>query len=579
MKRIKVRIVSVLFTVILLVSGCMPSIYIQGVDYSDYPDRKVPVYDDAVVYSFDGDKNVCEIEYGTNGKIDDISEFYREEFEDEDYTILNISDEKDDEFHAEGYIDDIYFEIKAEEASGEPEDYFESTVTVKIEEYTSEEIEQSETEEKNPEPAEVTPEPEGNGANSVEKDIKLLGEAKIADFDWDSISDDIIAAYDEGMAYYEEGKYRRAAEDFTLCAEAGHPTAQGMLGDCYYYGEGVERNLDTAIYWYTEGALQGDELSQYSLGYMYLYGEGVKKDVEGGIYLTESAANQGYLAAQDFLGWCYEYGQYVDWDLEQAAYWYGLVADQDNVRAIIWMGEYYFFEMNEGDTDYQKAVEYFERAIELEENLDAYYYIALSYYLGIYYEQDYQQAIDYLQYGVDAEDSRSQYLMGELYYFGNGVERDYEQAAYYYELAAEQGLPIAMNNFGDLYETGLGVEQDYDLAFYWYSRAVVYGDGVAQYNMGHFYYEGWSVERDYDMAAYYYKLSAEQGTDVGQWGLGICYENGHGVALDLPLAKYWYQLAADQGLDEAIEALKGLEDVEAATEPEADDSQEGMDLA
>ena len=81
-----------------------------------------------------------------------------------------------------------------------------------------------------------------------------------------------------------------------------------------------------------------------------------------------------------------------------------------------------------------------------------------------------------LQYGVDAEDSRSQYLMGELYYFGNGVERDYEQAAYYYELAAEQGLPIAMNNFGDLYETGLGVEQDYDLAFYWYSRAVVYGD-------------------------------------------------------------------------------------------------------
>ena len=32
-------------------------------------------------------------------------------------------------------------------------------------------------------------------------------------------------------------------------------------------------------------------------------------------------------------------------------------------------------------------------------------------------------------------------------------------------------------------------------------------------------------------------------------------------------------------LYEAIEALKGLEDVEAATEPEADDSQEGMDLA
>ena len=303
MKRIKVKIIPLFIVTILIVSGCMPSVYTRGVDYSDYPDRKLPIYEDAVVYDFDGDDKECEIEYGTDVEIKDIEEFYKEEFEDDDYTILDISEDDEDEFFAEGYIDDIYFVIEAKEASGEPKDYFATIVKIKTEEYDPDEIK---TEENNStEIVEDRLEPEERDKNLEGEDIKLYGESKIADFDWDSISDDIIAAFDRGMEYYDEGKYKRAVEEFKLCAEGGHPTAQGMLGDCYYYGAGVEPDRDKAIYWYERGALQGDELSQYSLGYIYCYGKGLDRDAEKGIYLIESAGNQGYLYAQDFLGWCY----------------------------------------------------------------------------------------------------------------------------------------------------------------------------------------------------------------------------------------------------------------------------------
>ena len=570
MKRIKNAFwVAVIYMMVMMFSSCAPSIYTRGVEHDDFPKKDIPIYDGAVVFSFEGDKDECEIEYGSEDEVKDIMEFYQEELGGDDYIIVRESDSYDDEYYVEGYIDDRYFEIEVEEAPRKYEEYFVSVVSISVEPIEGEkgvgngEVDENAAEEKKEKNGTAFKDPDGY-------DVYEMDQKRIKDFDWESISEDIKTRFQDGMDYYDEGKYKRAFAAFSECAEEGHPTAQGMLGDCYYYGEGTDEDIDKAVYWYKRGAWLGDEMSQYSLGFAYLYGESVEADEDAGIFLVQCSANQGYMYAQTYLGWCYEYGQFYDYDMEKAAFWYAKAADQGDLDSILWLGKYNLYYEEGNDIYYKKAVEYFEKAIELE-SIEAYYYMAICYYNGYYYEQDYEKTIEYLQPALEAEDSWAQSLMGWMYYEGEGVEQDYEQTAYYYELSAKQGNPVAMNNYGDLYETGLGVEQDYDEAFYWYRRAVAFGDGVALYNVGHFYYEGWSVERDYDTAVYYYKMSAEQEEACGQCGLAICYENGHGVEQDLSQAKYWYQLAADQGYEEAMEALERLSDVEADTQPIDDD--------
>lgn len=48
-------------------------------------------------------------------------------------------------------------------------------------------------------------------------------------------------------------------------AEQGDVDAQFYLGECYYYGRGVEKSLTEAKKWYQEAAAQGYEQAQQML--------------------------------------------------------------------------------------------------------------------------------------------------------------------------------------------------------------------------------------------------------------------------------------------------------------------------
>ena len=127
---------NIIFLCIVMIAaslaGCSP--YKTGVEYPDFPDCDVELYDDAIVFEYDGDDEENEITYGITDDVEDVMEFYQELFEDEDYVILDEEADDDDEYKVEGYIDDIYFEIEAEEADGDAEKYFDTTVNIKTEE-------------------------------------------------------------------------------------------------------------------------------------------------------------------------------------------------------------------------------------------------------------------------------------------------------------------------------------------------------------------------------------------------------------------------------------------------------------
>jgi TPR repeat protein len=97
-------------------------------------------------------------------------------------------------------------------------------------------------------------------------------------------------ALEEGVAAHQRGDYPVALVSFRALAEAGNSAAQFNLGQMYRLGQGIDRDLVEAAYWYHQAAAQGDGQSQYNLGVMYFNAQGVPRNfVFSHMWLTLSA--------------------------------------------------------------------------------------------------------------------------------------------------------------------------------------------------------------------------------------------------------------------------------------------------
>jgi TPR repeat protein len=75
-------------------------------------------------------------------------------------------------------------------------------------------------------------------------------------------------------------------------ANDGNPQAQFELGNVYYQGQLVERELATALKWFELASLQGHAEAQQTLGMMFFRGEGVQaNNVQAYVVLKMAAVN------------------------------------------------------------------------------------------------------------------------------------------------------------------------------------------------------------------------------------------------------------------------------------------------
>ena len=74
--------------------------------------------------------------------------------------------------------------------------------------------------------------------------------------------------FKKGLNAYDRGDYVAALREWTPLAKQGHSEAQHKLGNMYYKGKGVPKNLKTAMDWWKRAAERGNEASQNNLGYM-----------------------------------------------------------------------------------------------------------------------------------------------------------------------------------------------------------------------------------------------------------------------------------------------------------------------
>lgn len=153
----------------------------------------------------------------------------------------------------------------------------------------------------------------------------------------------------------------------------------------------------------------------------------------------------------------------------------------------------------------------------------------------------------------------AQFYVGLIYANGQGVTKDDKQAVKWFAKAAEQGHSEAQTQLGFMYATGRGVEQNYNLAAYWSYKAADQGNVIAQYYLGLMYAKGQGMMQDNSLAVSWFSKAAAQGDARAQYNLGLMYTNGVGVAKDNKQAAVLFREAAKQGLEEAIAALKLLD--------------------
>ena len=161
--------------------------------------------------------------------------------------------------------------------------------------------------------------------------------AKRVKLDNDLEQGDVDAQNNLGLCYKNgdgvEKNLELAFYWFQKSAEQGNADAQYQVGYCYENGEGVEKNLELAFHWFQKSVEQGNADAQNYLGVCYGDGEGVEKNVELAFHWFQKSAEQGHTYAQYNLGVCYEYGKGVEKNLELAFHWYQKSADPSDVDA------------------------------------------------------------------------------------------------------------------------------------------------------------------------------------------------------------------------------------------------------
>ena len=127
-----------------------------------------------------------------------------------------------------------------------------------------------------------------------------------------------------------DGNYTENFEQYKRGAKQGDSKCQWKLGDCYFYGYGIEKNYVEAIKWYEVAAKQGNSEGQWKLGMCYENGRGIGKYYNYAVIWYKKSAEQDNSEGQWRLGLCYEKGHGVKKNYNEAVIWYKKSAKQGN---------------------------------------------------------------------------------------------------------------------------------------------------------------------------------------------------------------------------------------------------------
>ncbi|GBC41295.1 kinase-like domain-containing protein [Rhizophagus irregularis DAOM 181602=DAOM 197198] len=135
------------------------------------------------------------------------------------------------------------------------------------------------------------------------------------------------------------------------------------LGVCYTNGEGTEKNLEKAFYWYQKAAEKDQIDAMLNLANRYYNGEGTEKNLEKAFYWCQKAAEKDQIDAMYYLAVYYRNGEGTIKNLEKAFHWYQKAAEMDHIDAMYSLAVHY--RNGEGiEKNLEKACHWYQKAAE-----------------------------------------------------------------------------------------------------------------------------------------------------------------------------------------------------------------------
>ena len=356
-----------------------------------------------------------------------------------------------------------------------------------------------------------------------------------------------------GEFFYKKHKYNDAFKYFKASSELGFSHAQNNLGNCYYYGNGVEQDYNKALKWFHKSAEQGYHWGQYNLGERYYNGDGVEQDYNEAIKWFKKSAENNNSWAQNALGNAYYNGLGIKQDYYEAVKWYHKSAEQGYHWGQYNLGERYYDGVGV-EQDYIKAMKWFKKSAE-NNNSWAQNALGNGYYNGLGVNKDYYAAVEWYRKSAEQGYHWGQYNLGIRYYYGEGLQQDYNEAIKWFKKSAENNNSWAQTALGTCYYNGLGTNQDYYEAVEWYNKSAQQNYGLGQYNLANMYYNGFGVDRDYNMALTLYTYAANNNVGDAAYMLSCMYYHGYGVQVNPKMEYEWAKKAAQLGSAEGMTNL------------------------
>jgi hypothetical protein len=242
------------------------------------------------------------------------------------------------------------------------------------------------------------------------------------------IEEDSTAKHEEAIneaiknakEHADNKNYNTAFSYWEDAAELGSEEAMMAIADCYFYGRGIEKDLEQAVHWYEKVADNDNTTAMYNIGVCYMQNSDIC-DYDKAIEWITLAAEHGHTTAQYTLGQLYLNGNGT------------IVALNPN-----------------------KGIEWLSKAADNGNN-DAAYVIATF----LNHSGEKVSAVEWYKKGAMSGNTDAQHDLGVYYFNGwGGLEQDRETAASWYQRAANNGHEGAIMKLADCYENGWGVEKD-----------------------------------------------------------------------------------------------------------------------
>ena len=222
--------------------------------------------------------------------------------------------------------------------------------------------------------------------------------------------------------------YKEALSRFLIAANDHQENALRNIGDIYYYGLGVPRNVELARNYYSQAIFEGDVLAMekhdYTSAVNYL--ERVNNLDKGNGKTIADLADK----------------MYVDDKIKALSFYEKSVGlGFEYVTAFRRLGNYYL------KKDKRKAYDFLAKAVALNDP-------EANCFLGYYYEQEsnYGMAVEYYKKAVTLGYNKAYAYLGTLYKNGNGVEKSDEMAVKCWEIAAMADSQLAIKNLIKYYK-------------------------------------------------------------------------------------------------------------------------------